>query len=500
MPTVNTLSGPVSGKSDGSVLRFAGIPYAAPPVGELRWKPAQPMTRWEEVRDATRFGASAPQPFDPSGTRDQVLGGHGLPPFDEDCLTLNVWTPACDDARRPVLVWIHGGGFISGSGTLPIYHGDKFAADGDLVVVSINYRLGPLGFWAAPDGGESNLWLSDQIAALRWVQANAAAFGGDPDQITVAGESGGAFSALTLATLPETSALIRRVILQSPPIGLALATVEDAARTSEMIAETLGLDDLEMLRHVPTETLIGATMALSPRTTRLGHWSTPIRPILDGLLTRHPLDAAIEGAADSVDMIVGWNAHEATFAFALNPALAGMERSDVYPRLGERFSDAQAAYSRYEHDARRDFVRAVDVLSAVESDELFVQPSIELAQARARRDRAALVYEFALESPAHGGALGATHCLELPFTFDNLDRWSGAPFAQEIDPVVAARVAGHMHEAWIAFASGVQPEGWPRYGADRAVMRFSPETTVERDVHPRVDLFAAPGLPMRARG
>ncbi|MGB3375800.1 MAG: carboxylesterase family protein [Microbacterium sp.] len=500
MITVETTSGPVIGSCCGEVLRFAGIPYAEPPIGALRWRPAQPVASWQEAREATEFGASAPQPYDPSGSRDAVLGGHGDPPFDEDCLTLNVWTPAADDARRPVLVWIHGGGFISGSGSLPYYHGDGFAGDGDLVVVTINYRIGPLGFWASADGGESNLWLTDQLAALRWIHANAEAFGGDPDQITVAGESGGAFSALTLATLPETSGLIRRVIAQSPPIGLALASAADAAQTAQAISGILGTETVDRLADVPADALIGATLALFPQTARFGHWSTPIRPVLDGnLLSCHPLDALLEGAGGHVDLLIGWNSHEATFSFALQPGMADLTEESVYGRLAERFHNPAEAYAEYRSAARAGHAEPVDVLAAIESDELFIRPVIDIARARSAQGRPAHVYEFAFETPAHGGALGATHCLELPFVFENLDRWAHAPFTHGIDPTRAERVSTRMHRAWIDFVRGQTPSGWPRHAEGAETLRFGDEEAVVSGAHAHDDLYAAHGLPMRRR-
>jgi para-nitrobenzyl esterase len=202
----STTSGTLRGRAEDGLCVFRGVPYAAPPVGAARWKAAQPHPGWDGVRDATEYGPSAPQPWLPGGL--PPIGSHGQPPFDEDCLTLNVWTPAIDDYRRPVLVWIHGGGFLTGSGNLPFYAGDTFARDGDVVAISINYRLGPLGFLSGV--GDANVWLTDQAAALRWIAANAAAFGGDPTRITLAGQSGGAFSIAALAQHPGTRGLFQR--------------------------------------------------------------------------------------------------------------------------------------------------------------------------------------------------------------------------------------------------------------------------------------------------
>src|SRR5690349_21259053 len=173
-PVVDLPAGRLRGAVEGGLAVFKGVPYAAPPVGPLRWRPAQPHPGWSGTRDATAFGPSAPQLYREGG--DPVLGSHGSPPFDEDCLTLNVWTPRADDAKRPVMLWIHGGGFLSGSGSLPVYSGETFARGGDLVVVTVNYRLGPLGYlYFGEDGAGGNFWLTDQLAALRWVRDNIAA-------------------------------------------------------------------------------------------------------------------------------------------------------------------------------------------------------------------------------------------------------------------------------------------------------------------------------------
>lgn len=305
---VDLPAGRLRGATEHGVAVFRAVPYAAPPVGDLRWRPAQPHAGWSGTRDATADGPSAPQMYREGG--DPVLGGHGSPPFDEDCLTLNVWTPAADGGRRPVLVWIHGGGFVSGSGSLPCYSGETFARDGDLVVVSINYRIGPLGYLYTGEGGEGedgNHWLSDQLAALRWVKENIASFGGDPDLITVAGQSGGAVSTAALAGHPETLGLIRRVILQSPPFGLDLPAPEAYLERTAAYLELAGAKDVAELRTLPWQELIGAAAGLFMQTMRWGYWPTPFLPVIDGTTLRsHPAQALLNGAAAGIDVMIGW--------------------------------------------------------------------------------------------------------------------------------------------------------------------------------------------------
>lgn len=486
-PVATTESGRLRGAWEDGLAVFRGVPYAAPPVGDLRWRPAAPHGGWDGERDATTAAPSAPQPF--MGP-DPILGGHGFPPFDEDCLTLNVWTPGADDARRPVLVWIHGGGFVSGSGSLPIYAGDTFARDGDLVVVTITYRIGPLGYLylGDEDGADSgNFWLTDQLAALRWVRDNIAAFGGDPDQVTVAGQSGGAFSTAALAVHPEGGTLFRRAILQSPPFGLRLPNAAEALERTRAFRAVAGVDSVRELRELPWEKLVEATIGMFMSTAQWGHWAVPFLPVLDGVtLDRNPLEALNAGAAADKDVIIGWTGAEATFAFALNEQYAQTERKQVVERLRDRFGDrAESAYDAYA--ATRPGAQPRAVLTDFASDELFRLPSVSLAEARAESDRPVWAYQFDYAAPAHDGRLGATHCLDLPFTFRNPERWSHAPLTDGIDPAVLDGLGNAMHQAWIAFVRTGDPNhpglpAWEPYTRPlRGTMRFDTVTAAVGD-------------------
>ncbi|MEV5974835.1 carboxylesterase family protein [Streptomyces sp. NPDC051921] len=472
--------GGLQGAVEGGVSVFRAVPYAEPPVGALRWRPARPHPGWEGVRDATVDGPSAPQMYVEGG--DPVLGGHGAPPFDDDCLTVDVWTPAADGAARPVLVWIHGGGFVSGSGSLPVYSGETFARDGDLVVVTVNYRIGALGYLypGERDGDPAgNFWLTDQLAALRWVKENIAAFGGDPDLVTVAGQSGGAVSTAALAGHPDARGLFRRVILQSPPFGLHLPTPAEYQERTEAYLGIAGADSVDQLRRLPWPSLIGAGGGLFARTVRWGHWPTPFLPVIDGItLSRHPAETLLHGAAADVDVLIGWTREEANFGFALDGAHAAATREQVVARLADTFGDdgAAGAYAAYERS--RPGARPADVLMDLISDELFRVPCLELAEARAALGRPVWAYQFDLPTPAYEGRLGAAHCLELPFVFANFDAWSHAPFLAGLDPRVRDALARAMHEAWIAFVRTGDPNhaglpSWERYGQEtRSTMRF----------------------------
>lgn len=338
-----------------------------------------------------------------------------------------MWTPGTDDARRPVLVWIHGGAFISGSGAMPNYSGETFARDGDLVVVNLNYRLGPLGLLSctSDDGAEHhNVWLTDQLAALHWVQDNIAAFGGDPDNVTVAGQSAGALSTAALAGHGGDGRPFRRAILQSVPLAMPLATpAESLARTAAYL-EIVGAKDVDELRTVPWPRLVEATAGLLTATMEWGHWTAPFMPVLDkGTAARQPVENLLDGPGADIDVLIGWTREESAFTFALGETYASSTEEQVLGRardsLGDGAAEAYAAYA-----AARPGARPVDVLVDLTTDELFRKPTLAFAEARAARGRPVWAYEFCFPTPAHDGRLGAPHCLELPFVFDNFDRWS----------------------------------------------------------------------------
>uniref|UniRef100_A0AAU2K186 Carboxylic ester hydrolase n=1 Tax=Streptomyces sp. NBC_00049 TaxID=2903617 RepID=A0AAU2K186_9ACTN len=481
-PVVNTRSGPIRGVVEDDLAVFKGVPYAAPPVGPLRWRPAQPHQGWSGTLDATTYGPGSPQAVREG---DPILGGHGSPPFDEDCLTLNVWTPGTDDARRPVLVWIHGGAFISGSGAMPNYSGETFARAGDLVVVNLNYRLGPLGLLScASDDGmlHHNVWLTDQLAALRWVRENIAAFGGDPDNVTVAGQSAGAVSTAALAGHGGDGRLFRRAILQSVPLAMPLATpAESLARTAAYL-EIVGAKDVDELRTMPWPRLVGATAGLLTATMEWGHWTAPFMPVLDsGTAALQPVDNLLDGPGADIDVLIGWTREESSFTFALGETYASATKEQVLRRARDSFGDGAAeAYAAYE--AARPGARPVDILIDLTTDELFRKPTLAFAEARAARGRPVWTYEFGFPTPAHDGRMGAPHCLDLPFVFDNFDKWSHAPFLAGMDTRIRDSLAGSMHRAWIGFIRTGDPNHpavprWDRYdGQSRTTMHFDTVT------------------------
>src|SRR5262245_16387696 len=277
---VRTTAGDLRGAHENGIAVFRGVPYAAPPVDELRFAPPRPVQAWPGVRDARKDGPIAPQ----LRSRLAHVMGDFEPPQSEDCLTLNIWTPATDAKKRPVLVWIHGGAFASGAGSLPWYSGERFAANGDLVAVSINYRLGALGFLCLPGVSPGNLGLLDQVAALRFVRDNIAAFGGDPDNVTVVGQSAGAASIAILMTMPHARGLFRRAILQSTPFGRMSRTLDDSHRIGRRLLDVLGLkpEQTAELKSLPFAKFVGAQGEVGRLEKKFADTQAPFWPVIDG--------------------------------------------------------------------------------------------------------------------------------------------------------------------------------------------------------------------------
>lgn len=474
---VATTAGKVRGVVRGGIHVFRGVPFAAPPLGAHRFRAPAPPEPWDDVRDATAAGPVAPQPESPL---EKILGAPP-PTWDEaGCLTLNVWTPGVDDGARPVMVWIHGGAFVNGSGSTPIYSGRRFAEHGDVVVVTINYRLGAFGFLHLDhlDGGfagSGNVGLADQIAALRWVRDNIAAFGGDPGRVTIFGESAGGMSVAGLLAAPAAQGLFHGAIAQSGALSHVHPRA-DAQAVTEAVMEAAGVTDVAGLVALPAARLLEAQVAA---TERLPRTALPFGPVADGvLLPERPLDALASGPVGDVPLLTGTTKDEMTLFLTLDLGSAEPDPGAVQRQarrfFGDRVDEVLAAYRAHRPDATD-----ADILVALTTDAVFRIPAIRLAETQVRAGRPTWMYWFTWESPVMGGALRSCHALELPFMWDALDK-PGLSMLTGDGPERQG-IADAMHRAWIAFARRGDP-GWPRYDLDRrATMRFDVTSEVVDD-------------------
>ncbi|GAA4473594.1 carboxylesterase family protein [Rhodococcus olei] len=483
-PLVAIAHGTVLGAEHDGVLSFKGIPYAAPPVGEHRFAAPAPPTHWDWVRHASRFGHTAPKPPYPTPIA-HLLAEPDHP--GDDFLNLNVWTPSLD-GRAPVLVWIHGGAFANGSGAVDTYDGAAFARDG-IVCVTFNYRLGAEGFLLI-DGAPANRGLLDQVAALRWVRENIGCFGGDPDRVTIAGESAGAMSVTTLLSMPATEGLFGRVIAQSGA-GHHVMTSGTAKKVTAALADHLGVPPtVAGFASVSPPDLVAAQAELSGRIARepdpvawgeIAADSMAFEPCVDGdVLTTRPIDALTAGTRTGVDVLIGTNSDEFTL-FLMPSGVADAVPVEALVLTATALGlDPDAALAAYHAD--RPGSTPGEVLAAILRDRTFWIPAIRVAEARSAHDADTHVYEFTWRTPLVNDRLGATHALELGFVFDTLGKPGTGLLAGPNPP---QELADEMHRAWVEFVRSGDP-GWPAYGADRTVRMFGGDA--EHIADPRADL------------
>ncbi|HYD10721.1 MAG TPA: carboxylesterase/lipase family protein [Acidimicrobiales bacterium] len=473
MATVQTTSGPVVGLDNGGVQVFKGIPYAEPPVGDRRWRPPVARTPWTEPLECFHTGKLAAQNASPL---EGMLGG-GAPPIGDDCLSLNVWTPAADDARRPVLFWIHGGAFVTGTGATPWYDGSQFASQHDVVVVTINYRLPALGFLHLGDiaesaGGDSKDWegsgnagILDQAFALGWVNENIAAFGGDPGNVTIFGESAGGMSVGTQLGLPASKGLFRRAIAQSGAAGNVHAREAATNAARAFLAEVgVGEDELHRLRELPVEEILRAQDVVNAaRGNATG--GLPFMPCADGVtLPVPPMDAVASGSSAGVDLLIGTNLDEMTLFTMMDPRLASLDDAGLVKLFGTIFGADRAADAVDTYRKDRGGATHGALWNAALADRVFRAPAVRLADAQSAHANA-YVYLFTWASTAFDGRLGSTHALEIPFVFDNLDA-TGVSFLTGDITEEMRDLAAWMHASWASFARTGDPgAGWQRWDA-----------------------------------
>jgi para-nitrobenzyl esterase len=472
---VETRCGKVEGFERERVQVFRGIPFAAPPVGELRFRSPEPPEPWSGVRSAAEFGASAPQRDLPI----PIFPGWDVGRQDEDCLYLNVTTPAADGGRRPVLVWIHGGGFTMGSGSQAMYDVVPLVCRGDVVVVTVNYRLGPLGFLHLDDlvgqsfGASGNAGIEDQVAALEWVRDNIAAFGGDPDQVTIFGESAGGMSVGTLLGTPSAAGLFRGAVAQS---GAAhnVYTGQAASRIAEIVLDSLGVapGDAGRLREVTTEQLLQAHDRVTlHHMGRPGAVLLPFQPVVDGeVLPKPPIEAVAEGLSAEVAVLVGSTRDEWNLFGIMDPRQSSLNEAAVTARLEAAVGGEAKRLLQVYRSARAEVadLSPRDLYFAIETDRIFRMPAVRLAEAQSRHQLRTYQYLFTWESPA--GDLRACHGIDIPFVF-GLVEGEGAALFSGSGPEAHA-LAEQTMDAWLAFARSGDPShgslgDWPAFDTER---------------------------------
>ncbi|MBA3030280.1 MAG: carboxylesterase/lipase family protein [Desulfobacteraceae bacterium] len=493
---VSTDKGQIAGVDKPGHVEFLGIPFAKPPVGPLRFCAPQPCDAWSGVYEASKYGPSAPQ-------------SRGLPgmtpsgPFHEDCLYLNVYTPGADDKKRTVMFWIHGGAFVGGSGTTPMYHGGPLLSRHDVVLVTINYRLGALGYLDLSGiGGEkrgaiANCGQLDQIAALQWVRKNIAAFGGNPDDVTIFGESAGSMAVATLLAMPDAKGLFKKAICQSGGANNALSKAQ-ADDLALAFMKTAGVDTIDALWDLSAEKIVdlqakvtGGARSSGPGLRYVPVYETPSLPL-------RPIDAILNGSSSDIPLIVGNNRdEEKLFTRMLVPDPPPMEDGTLIQKVMEQIPetirdkdgegkvapDRVVKMIRMYKASRQKMGLGFDnnaILDAIGGDSKFRIPGMKLLEAQVKHQPNVFCYLFTWESPARRGALGACHALDLPFVFGTYlvpgqDKFAGTGPGVE-------KLSLEMMDAWAAFAKTGNPSHggigtWDPYDtASRKTMIFGKET------------------------
>ena len=497
---VRTASGLVAGVPGNvaGVAAFKGIPFGAPPVGELRWKPPQPVTAWDGVRAGDKYGPVCMQPRQPQRVpNNRAVDLPDSPPISEDCLYLNVWTPAASaNAKLPVMVWIYGGAYLEGAGSTPYNQGDTFAAKG-VVYVSFNYRLGSLGFLAHPEltkesphGASGNYALTDTVAVLQWVQRNIAAFGGNPANVTIFGESAGAAISAALSGAPLAAGLFQRAISESGTwMGLNLAPMrsrESAEQQTVKAATELGATNLAALRALSAE---DAAIKLPKQGM-----------IVDGWVVPEDLSRTFaEGRQNRVDVLVGSNRDEGSFAAGFGPPMNLQRWNDTaQQRWGDSAPLGLKAYPAVN-----------DAEAVANNNRIFTDNMAWIMRHFAERQRAigkrAYVYQFVHEPPYAPGArnLGVCHTCELPYVFNNLGTLRLYPDSSSPELALASdtdiKVAAITSAYWLNFAKTGDPNGkglpkWPLFKdvAKGPVLQIGAKPAVGDSLGPdRVKLYQA---------
>lgn len=501
-PVVQTTAGPVRGTDDGRLRVFKGIRYAAPPTGPRRWRPPVPPEPWTEPADGSRFGAIAPQP--PNPVIDLGPGAEQ----DEDCLFLNVWSGSAvqPGGRCPVLVWVHGGAYLLGSGSQPLYDAADLVAGDDLVVVTINYRIGALGFLdltSVAPAADANPALRDVLLALQWVQDNIGAFGGDPGRVTVAGESAGGGLVTTLMTVPAATGLFHRAIAQSSPATSVFDRERSRTVTEAFLARidpARPADPLATLQGLPIDRVLRASTDTYNQIPTETPGVLAFFPVVDGdLVPEHPLDAFLAGRQHPVPLLIGTNRDEASLFARMDAPIMPVAPDAIrgmFGRLARERPDVAFPTEDQVLSAYAD-VRAKDRGLAVARDIGFRMPAVWLAQAHAAV-APTFLYRFDWATPLlRVMRIGATHATELPYLWGNLVAGPKDPTFKLGGMRTGRELSGRMQQRWRAFIAGHPPdapgaERWPAYDArTRSTMVIDRRDLVAGDLD--ADLRAAWG-------
>jgi para-nitrobenzyl esterase len=492
---VETAYGPVRGADDGPITSWKGVRYAAPPTGDLRWRAPQPPEEWTEVADASALGRVCPQPVEPRIPID--LGA----PQGDDCLTLNIWASSdiAGGDRKPVMVWIHGGAYVLGSANQPLYNGRVLAAGGDVVVVTVNYRLGAFGFLDLSSFStsgrrfDSNLGLRDVILALQWVRDNIAAFGGDPDRVTLFGESAGAGIVTTLLTTPAGAGLFSAAIAQSSPATSVYDAVR-GRRVAEEFLDILGLrpDDVDRLCGLPAEAIVAASRTLFNDVPLRSPGLLAFAPIVDGdLVPDYPVKLTREGRSHPVPLIIGTNKHEAALFKWMKSPLMPITPHEIRRMFAEMAAEQPDVQLPTEdqigavYRSRRTKTRGMGVARDVG----FRMPSVWLAEGHSAVAPVYL-YRFDWSTPMLKAlGIGATHATELPYVWGNLIA-GPKDFTFKLGGLkTGAAVSSRMRARWVNFAVQAKPNGlpgepeWPPYHeADRACLIIDRRDAIVNDI------------------
>jgi para-nitrobenzyl esterase len=489
--TATTSAGTVRGIVDDGINVFKGIPYGDTTAGRNRFMPPKPPVPWKGTRDALAYGPTAPQTVGAVDVRGRAARTR-LPEEGEDCLVLNVFTPALNGGRnRPVMVWLHGGGFSSGSGSTPILDGANLARSGDVVVVTINHRLNVFGFAYLGEAAGSDFALSggagmlDIVAALQWVRENVDRFGGDPNLVTIFGQSGGGRKVATLMAMPQAKGLFHRAIIESGAV-LRLTERADAIRATDLLLAEVGLGNgrARELQNVPMDRLLAANAAVNAKLPSREPGMTANSPTVDGkAIPNHPWDPAAPGLSASIPLLIGYARTEETLYDRPTPETLALDDVGLKLRAEKRIGADPSRVIEIYRKAHPD-ATPWDLWILIATDHPRGTYSRELAKRKAVQGGApAFAYRFDWETPEGGGHMRSPHTVEIPFVFNNIT--IAGPLISKMPEAHA--LAAKVSAAWVSFARTGNPTApglpkWPAYSAaSRDTMLFNNVSRVVPD-------------------